>query len=209
MFPDNAKLLDGLHLPGGCVPVFRGTNLKNPLGRRRSTGAALASLVGSLIRHLYQSIKGLGRAQVNRWSRKRGSGGKALELGTWCRTLMTCKGLDQILGLEVQRCQTSNTQGLTIWFLKQRLHFPRTLVKPQSETQMLVDPISLIPVLGIGKFGICQGIVTGMKITCSFTDRSRIVFMCTGLTGVKRRPHSSHKVGNCSLKMCDSYFFKV
>ena len=50
----------------------------------------------------------------------------------------------------------------------------------------------LLSPVGVGKFLERQDIITGMKITASFTVRSKIVFMFSGLGGVERCPHSSH-----------------
>ena len=50
-----------IYLYGGCVPVFRGTNLKCPLGRRRSTGAALAPLAWLVDQTFILIYKGVGQ----------------------------------------------------------------------------------------------------------------------------------------------------
>ena len=50
----------------------------------------------------------------------------------------------------------------------------------------------VIQLLMIGKFGWHQYLVMGMKNTASFTIRSKIVVMLTGLTGVEICPHSLH-----------------
>ena len=47
----------------------------------------------------------------------------------------------------------------------------------------------VIQLLMIGKFEWRQDFVTGMKITASFTVRSKIISMFTGLTSVEIYPH--------------------